>query len=290
MSNSFQTGTPFSSPLSVSRVAKQCLSLGRLWCRQWFICVFLKYGQRSRILRTSSVSKHCIMGLLFPPDSFKCWGRRCKLCVIQVKYYKGFTAALADSSIGVSCDHRKYGHNGEYTPCAINKWIRPQKTNKNTGTQFLWAKTREEKITRDTPQHLLSKSPGDRLVRGHEGRGKICWCLHDFGVVSNYLRCSHRRHRSWVDKHAVAVRGLRAALWLVRWWNALDVSKLIFCPVNWCATMEYKTPGNIFRNQAWHTDTHFPKKWSCIASLQTSWVFSFQLLLLISFCFSVAEK
>lgn len=73
----------------------------------------------------------------------------------------------------------QYGHNGEYTPCAINKWIRPQKTNKNTDARFLWAnqnKTGKQKKDNASRQPtaasapLLSKSPGDQLVRGHEGR------------------------------------------------------------------------------------------------------------------------
>lgn len=144
----------------------------------------------------------------------------------------------------------QYGHSGEYTPCAINKWIRPQKTNKNTDTRFLWAKkkTGEQKKDNSSRQPtaasapLLSKSPGDRLVRGHEGRERPA----DAFMISQsfpIIRFAPTDVRGWVDKHAVAARGLRAALWLVRCWNALDVSQVIFCSINWCATMEYKTPG-----------------------------------------------
>lgn len=193
----------------------------------------------------------------------------------------------------------QYGHNGEYTPCAVNKWIRPQKANKNAEIWLLWAKKtkqrRKKSIIRAAAcpsvhrlPHLFHKITEWQVGQSSRRLRETCWCPYDFSVGFNYLRSARRRHKGSFDKHwsKTEACGQLCDCQMLERFGCLTG---YFLPVNWCTTMEYSTRGeNTFSpNQGWHTDTHFPGK--PIRCLQVL-MFSFQVFFPKVCCFQPKEK
>lgn len=87
----------------------------------------------------------CAPFFFFPPDSFKCRDGdiNCAWCKLNIT--KGLLWLWQRVQSACVMWPTQYGHNGEYTPCAVNKWIRPQKANKNTEIWLLWAKKKQSK-------------------------------------------------------------------------------------------------------------------------------------------------
>lgn len=192
---------------------------------------------------------------LFSPDSFKCRDGdiNCAWCKLNIT--KGLLRLWQRVQSACVMWPTQCGHNGEYTPCAVNKWIRPQKANKNTEIWLLWAKKTKQKSHQNIIRaaacpsvhrlpHLfhVDKITEWQVCQSSRRWRETCWCPYDFSVGFNYLHRAWRHHKGSFDKHWLKPEAC-GQLCDCQMLERFGCVTGYFLPINWCTTMEYSTRG-----------------------------------------------